>query len=174
MYSPSEEDSHTFVTWCSAARKVWMDTHDKKKEAKRKNWIVSSAPLAPVFDPQAMEFMAVNKKKAGWYAAFIQFKKPQYRIVVIDLFPGAGYVESTPSGVNMARKTVFGTLAENDGPTVSHGSPVHRGIPPNETYEQAEARRQRQDMICRKRKAQSQENRLGEFYKHLPVKYRKK
>lgn len=155
-----------------------MEKQPQLRESKRKNWIISGATQAPVFDPQIMKFLVVNKKKAGYYAAFIQHKVAQCRMDVIDRFPGAFYVEPTTAGVNVARKTVFGTLAENDGPTVSYGTPTHRGIPEKETFEQAEARRARQAAYAKRPMAYTTAKRkfgpFAEYVPHLPLKKRKK
>jgi ribosomal protein L37AE/L43A len=172
--------SPTAICLCGSCGKLTMHRRDAQailrcqschhlpRESKRKNWIISGAPVAPVFDPQVLKFLVVNKKKAGFYAAFVQHKVAQHRMDVIDRFPGAFYVEPTTAGVNVARKTVFGTLAENDGPTVSYGTPTHRGFP-------AEAR---QAAYAKRPLAHSTSKRkfgpFAAYIDHMPLKKRKK
>lgn len=141
------------------------------REAKKKNWLVST-PNAPSLST-SMHHLVYNKKKTGTYTAYVQLKKPLYRHVIAELFPGATYVEPFAEGYTKGRKAAFGRLVENDGPTVVlGGDPIYRGIPAQETFQQAEARRQRQYLLCRPQKRTY--DKLGAFAQYLPLKKRKK
>lgn len=140
------------------------------REGRRKNYLVQ-CPNEPVFVP-SMVYLVYCKKKAGGFTAYVQLTRRLVRWQVAELFPGATYAEAFTSGYTRARSTVFGRADDNDGLTVTHGTPVYRGVSAKETFEQAEARRARQQAKCKALTAATK-RKLGDFVNYLPHKKRK-
>ena len=130
-----------------------MHVYGMKQQAK--NWFYRG-PEKPEMN-EYIHHMVSQQHTDGW-SAYMQMKgKHNTRGKMLSKFPGATYLEPCRLGYVNAKQGVQLPLHTRVGSAVIEGAPpVYRGIPAEETFEQAEIRRQRVARLYAPKKSEPQ------------------